>query len=255
MHQQKIMKNLLIYTGPQKKFDLINTTLAKLQIDNSLELGWRKEDLLLVTDFEWEYRGVKALVIKEQVYYDFDLAAGKIPAVVYLLNNGLIEPGEIYWCHDLDAYENSRIDEKALGLADFDLGLTHYTYKPEWQCGSFFFKYSAKDILSLLDKTTRERPHLSRNNEKTLTWLIKHNLIESKRYKRLNVTYNMMSKYLQTIYPLADKPLNVLHFLPSKQDDLTGTTALDIFMYGKNRLKIPLMSDRLIKIFHQHGIK
>jgi hypothetical protein len=61
-----------------------------------------------------------------------------------------------------------------------------------------------------------------------------------------------MSKFLQTIYPLADKPLKVLHFLPSKVND-SGETALEMFMYGKNRLNIPLMSDRLIKLFKKHG--
>lgn len=249
------MKNLLTFVGPSKKFTEAQETLARIQIDNSYDLGWKKEDILLVTDFEWEYNGVKALVIQEDVYYPFDLAAGKIPVILYLLDQGIIEPSELYWSHDLDAYENYRIEEPELGLDGFDVGLTHYTYKPEWQCGSIFFRQNSQDIFRLLDKTTRERPHISRNNEKTLTWLIKHNAIDPARYKRLNVTYNIMTKYLQTIFPLADKPLKVLHFLPSNKDASMSATALEMFMYGKNRLKIPLMSDRLIKIFMLHGIK
>ncbi len=246
------MKNLLIFTGPDKKFNAEHDRLARIQIDNSLDLGWKVEDILLFADFEWEYRGIKARIISQEVYYPFDLAAGKIPVIVYLFQKGLIKPNEIYWSHDFDAFENTKILESELGLAEFDLGLTHYTYKPEWQCGSIFFKASAKDIFELLDKTTRDRPHLSRNNEKTLTWLIKHHQIDPKRYQRMNVSYNIMSKFLQTIYPLADKPLKVLHFLPSKVND-SGETALEMFMYGKNRLNIPLMSDRLIKLFKQHG--
>jgi hypothetical protein len=246
------MKNLLIFTGPDKKFNSEHDRLAKIQIDNSLDLGWKKEDILLFTDFEWEYRGVKSILLTEDVYYPFDLAAGKIPVIVYLLNKGLLEQDQLYWSHDFDAFENTKILESELGLEEYDLGLTHYTYKPEWQCGSIFFKNSAKDILELIDKTTREKPHLSRNNEKTLTWLIKHNQINPKRYQRMNVSYNIMSKFLQTIYPLADKPLKVLHFLPSKVND-SGETALEMFMYGKNRLNIPLMSDRLIKLFKKHG--
>jgi hypothetical protein len=246
------MKNLLIFAGPDKKFNSEHERLAKIQIDNSLDLGWSIEDILLFTDFDWEYRGVKSILLKDDVYYPFDLAAGKIPVIVYLFKNGLIKPNELYWSHDFDAFENNKIAESELGLDEYDLGLTHYTYKPEWQCGSLFFKHSAKDILELIDKTTRQKPHLSRNNEKTLTWLIKHHQIDPKRYKRINVTYNIMSKFLQTIYPLADKPLKVLHFLPSKVND-SGETALEMFMYGKNRLNIPLMSDRLIKLFKQHG--
>lgn len=249
------MKNLLIFTGPNKRFNAEHSILAKIQIDNSLDLGWKREDVLLVTDFEYEYNGVKSFVIKRDVYYHFDLAASKLPVILHLLNQGVIESKELYWCHDFDAYQNASFSEAELGLTNFDLGLTHYFYKPEWQFGSFFFKSSAKDILELLDKTIRERPHLSRNNEKTLTWLIKHNMIDQKRYERMNVTYNFTKRYIATVYKEAQKPLKVLHFLPSNKDALMTDTALNMFMYGKNRLKIPLMSDRLIKIFHYHGIK
>lgn len=249
------MKNLLIYTGPSKKFNDEDAILAKIQIDNSLDLGWKRQDLILATDFPYEYNGVRSLTLPDGLYYDFDLKANKVPVIVYLINQGILDPGQLYWCHDFDAYENFRINESELGLTNFDLGLTHYTYKPEWQCGSLFFKEPAQDIFELLDKTTRSRPHSSRNNEKTLTRLINDNAIDEKRYKRLNVTYNIMKKYLAFIYPQATKPLRVLHFRPSDIDPSLPETTLDIFMYGKNRLKIPLMSDRLIRIFQSHGIK
>ena len=248
------MKNLLIYTGPQKKFSQEDLSLAKIQIDNSLDLGWKREDILLFTDFPFEYNGVKAVVLPDGLYYDFDLKANKVPVVVYLLNQGVIDPKELVWCHDFDAYENFPLSDTELELENFDLGLTHYTYKPEWQCGSLFFKEPAQDIFELLDKTTRSRPHSSRNNEKTLTSLISDNAIDLRRYKKLNVTYNIMKKYLATIYPQAIKPLKVLHFRPSDKDPSLPEATLDIFMYGKNGLKIPLMSDRLIKIFKSHGI-
>jgi len=249
------MKNLLIYTGPSNEFDEKHAILAKIQIDNSFDLGWKKDDILLVTDFPYEYNGVKSLVVQNGLYYDFDKNANKIPVAVHLLNQGIIEKGELYWCHDFDAYELNPINEIELGLENFDLGLTHYTYKPQWQCGSFFFKDSAKDIFELLDKTTRAKPRSSRNNEKTLTKLINNNAIAPNRYKRLNVTYNIMKKYLATIYREAEKPLRVIHFSPWDEDSSLPDTALNMFMYGKNGLGIPLMSDRLIKIFNKHGIK
>ena len=249
------MKNLLIYTGPNKSFSPEDLILAKIQIDNSLDLGWNPKDIILATDFPFEYKSIKSLQIPDNIYYDFDPKANKIPVIAYLIENELIEANELYWAHDLDAYENFKIDESDLGLENFDLGLTHYTYKPEWQCGSIFFKKSSYDIFKLIDQTTREKPHHSRNNEKTLTKLIKHNKIDPKRYKRLNLTYNLMKKYLQTIFPLADKPIKVLHFRPSDIDPALPNSTLDIFMYGKNKLKMPLCSDRLIKIFKLHGIK
>lgn len=249
------MKNLLIYTGPNKKFKEEDSILARIQIDNSLDLGWKKENLLLFTDFPYEYNGVKSFVIDRDIYYDFDTAASKIPVLVYLLNQDMLDKDELYWCHDFDAFELNKISEKELGLEKFDLGLVHYFYKPEWALSNFFFKKGARDIIELLNSTTLERPWKSRNNEKTLTWLIKHNKIDRNRFKKLNVTYNIAKRYLNVIYNEAEKPLKVLHFRPSDQDALMPDTALNMFMYGKNSLKIPLMNDRLIKIFKYHGIK
>lgn len=249
------MKNILIYTGPNKKFNEEHSTLVKIQIDNSFDLGWKKEDILLVTDFPYEYNGVTSFVVHNGLYYGFDRNANKSIVLAHLLNQGIIESGTLYWCHDFDAYENCSIDEKELGLDKYDLGLTHYSYKPEWQFGSLFLKSSSRDIFELLDDAIQKRPRSNRNNEKVLTKLININAIKHSRYKRMNVTYNIMKKHLTTIYREAEKPLKVLHFLPSNKDNDMPYTALQMFMYGKNRLHIPLMSDRLIKIFHHHGIK
>lgn len=249
------MKNLLIYTGPNKKFSPEDSKLAKIQIDNSFSLGWKKEDIIVATDFPFEYNRIKGLALPDNLYYDFDTNANKAIVTLYLINQGLIEPQTLYWCHDFDAYENEKINESELDLDNYDLGLTHYYYKPQWQFGSFFFKTTSKDILTLLNDTIKAKPHPSRNNEKTLTKLIDTGKIDSKRFKKLNVTYNFTKRYIETVYKEAKKPLRVLHFRPSDKDALMPDTALRMFMYGKNSLKIPLMSERLIKIFKYHGTK
>lgn len=250
------MKNLLIYTGPQKRFSEEDAILAKIQIDNSLDLGWKRQDLILATDFPYEYNGVRSLTLPDGLYYDFDLKGNKVPVIVYLINQGMLDPGQLYWCHDFDAYELHQISQTGVGLEGVDLGLVHYFYKPEWALSNFFFKIGSFDIIELLHNTILSRPWKSRNNEKTLTWLIKHNKIDSKRYKKLNVTYNIAKRHLQTTYKEAEKPIKVLHFRPSDPKyDRMPDSALNMFMYGKNRLRIPLMTDRLIKIFNYHGIR
>ena len=55
------MKNLLIFISPAGGFPKEHEELTKMQIDNSLELGWKPEDILLVTNFDYEYRGIKAV--------------------------------------------------------------------------------------------------------------------------------------------------------------------------------------------------
>ncbi len=249
------MKNLLIYTHPNKKFGEEDLILARIQIDNSFDLGWKKDDIRLFTDFPFEYNGVKSHLLPDGLHYDFDQNANKTVVCAYLLNQSRLEPNELFWSHDFDTYESYKIDAVELGLESYDLGLTHYFYKPEWQFGSIFFKNSAKDIFELLDKTTRLKVVSSRFDERTMTVLTNNGAIDPKRYKRLNSTYNFTKRYIAKVYKIVTKPIKVLHFRPSNRDILMPDTALNMFMYGKNQLNLPLMSDRLIKIFHYHGIR
>lgn len=249
------MKNLLIYTGPKKKFSHEDETLARIQIDNSLDLGWKKDEILLVTNFPYSYNGVNSYQIGD-IYYDFDLAASKLPAMIHLIKNSTIDSQSLYWCHDFDAFELNRIDEPELGLNHHNLGLVPYFYKPEWSFSSVFFKRGAVSIFELIDSTTKKYPRISRNNEKTLAWLIKHDLIKKESFVELNTTYNIAKRCLKTVYEAADKPIRVIHFRPSDpKDAMMPDSALNMFMYGKNRLKIAIMNDRLTQVFTHHGIK
>lgn len=249
------MKNLLIYTGPSKKFTHEDEMLARIQIDNSLDLGWKKDEILLVTNFPYSYNGVGSHQIGD-IYYDFDLAASKLPVMIHLIKNSIIDNQSLYWCHDFDAFELNKINEVELGLKHHNLGLVPYYYKPEWSFSSVFLKNMASPIFELIDSTTKKYPRPSRNNEKALAWLIKHDMVKKESFVTLNVTYNIAKRCLKTVYEVAEKPIKVLHFRPSDpKDKMMPDTALNMFMYGKNRLKIPLMNARLIKVFNYHGIK
>lgn len=250
------MKNLLIYSGPKKKFDEETAVLAKIQIDNSIDLGWKRQDILLVTDFPYEYNGIKSLVIGDGFYYNFDRSSNKIPVIIRLLEMRIIKKEELYWYHDFDVYQQEVIYENELGLNNIDLGIVPYGYKPEWNLGSIFLKYSAGDIFQIIhDNIINKRKSDNRCDEKALKRLIAGHAIKGNRYRDLNVTYNFTKRCIQTNFRNADKPLKVLHFHPWDKDAMMPDTALNIFMYGANRLKTPLMSDRLIKIFNNHAIK
>lgn len=47
------MKNLLIYVNPRKDWDDETRKLIKLQVDNSLDLGWSSRDIILATNFPY----------------------------------------------------------------------------------------------------------------------------------------------------------------------------------------------------------
>ena len=114
---------------------------AKIQIDNSLGLGWAREDILLVTNFPYEYNGVKALVIGGEHYCVHHWPATKIYVIVNLFDAGLIED-DLYWYHDFDCFQLAPLTEPIIPDADF--GLARYGRMPTLCSASFFFKKSAR---------------------------------------------------------------------------------------------------------------
>lgn len=246
------MKNLLIYINP-KGFDPESEKLTKIQIDNSLELGWDPKDIILVTNFPYDYRSVKATIVKEGgCFCPYNIYSSKFTTIVHLFDIGFIED-HLYWCHDLDAYQLEPISEEELGLENLDAGFTDYGRKPYWQMGCFFFKKTAESIFR--DIVTRMASGLDeqrrpKTEEVIMNYLTDNNINNvNSRIKRLNITYNFNMRRVDYCYQIANKPLKVLHFHPN--NPLLNTLA--IAMYGKNRIKKPLMNERLIKIFNKYG--
>jgi hypothetical protein len=240
------MKNLLIYVNPRESFDELNEKLIKIQIDNSLELGWDPKDIILVTNFPYEYRGIKPFII-DGGYCDFEIPATKTMTVGYLFEIDFFGE-DLYWAHDLDAFQLESITEEELGLDGLDGGFNDYCRIPQWQLGSFFFRKAMKDVFIEVGK--RIRPGV--NDEFALVELTNENFNNiNARIKKLNTTYDFGMRKIKECYEKADKPLRVVHFQPYSK--LLPT--LDIAMYGKNRIGKPLMNERLIKIFERYGIK
>ena len=246
------LKNLLVYINPAKAFSEEYNILAKIQLHNSFHLGWKKEDIIFVTNFPWERHGVKAIVVGDEHYCAVRPRSIKTAIIPYLIEAGIIEKGKIYWNHDFDAYQLNVIKQGELGLANFDVGLTDYGWKDRWCMGSFFVKASSKDIF----EKAKEIIYKDIEDETAMVELTQNKAV-AKRCKRLNITYNFGMRNVGFNYKIAKKPLKVAHFhtkYPYRDYSLSDTP-LNCFMYGKNELNMPLMPERLIKIFHHYGIK
>ena len=250
----------MIYISPSKSFDTSSKNfrqyagaLAKIQIDNIFDLGGKKEDILLITNFDYQYNGVKSLVVDDNNYCSFSPISTKTPTVVYLIAKGILKKEELYFVHDFDAYQLNAIKESELELGTADVGFTDYGWSEKWCLGSYFLKSSALDIFQWIKDAMYK---YQVNEERVLLMLTRSNTNNiNERYKRLNITYNLGKKQVGYNYKIATKPLKVLHFHPYYKDRKLPETNLECFMYGKNELNMPLMTERLIKIFHHHDIK
>ena len=219
--------------------------MAKIQIDNSLQLGWKTEDIIFVSNFDYEYNGVRATIIPDKYYCDFRPFSTKTVVVTYLLEYWLLDKDEIYWAHDFDAYQLEKFDlklEKPVAFSD-------YGYSPKPSLGSYFFTSEARDFFIYLRDAIYE---LNTEDERALAYLSKGNKMGiNDMSQKLNITYNFGMRNVGKNWEISEKPIKVVHFHPWGKDLPT----LDIFMHGKNELGFPLMSKDLIKLFHKHGIK
>jgi hypothetical protein len=224
------MKNLMVFVSPEKKFNDENKVYVEIQIENSLNY-WKKEDIMLVTNFPYEYMGVKALVVPDTLFSSVSRCAIKINVICYLLENGLIN--ELTWFHDTEAWQLAPLDLKL----DKELGLTDYGWSSKWNGGSMFFEPTTLDIFRLWKKAIEERKE---DDERALMYLTKNNICEiNSRIQRLNITYNLGKRRVDENLMWAEEPIRVAHFHPYRENLLSKfatllPTNLYKLMYEKN---------------------
>ncbi len=271
------MKNLLIYINPKHDFGYEEKTTVKIQIDNSLSLGWKPEDILLITNFPYEYNGIKSIIVGDENYCDFHPQLSKINTLVNLFESGFFKPDILYFYHDLDVFQNEVITQSELEseLGSADLGATDKGRMPMWNTGTLVFKSSAADIFCWL----KDILFKFRVDEEHALWILCGNdfyLDESQtefikgytnqdipalkdinqRVKKINITYNFRMWNLKSTFPMAKKPIKAIHFHPLTYMLYNPSiNEIDFFMYGKNKINTILMPERLIEIFQKHGVK
>jgi hypothetical protein len=262
------MKNLLVFVSPTRDFGngawgRETEILAKVQIENSLEMGWRPEDIVVATNFEYEHAGVRAVTIPTETYCRHSPTATKVYAIIHMFETGMIEDDELYWFHDFDAFQLEDIAEDEIGMNGHDMGLTDYgrsSINPgrdlRWSTGTWFFRKSAHDIFLML---RREIELYRANEEIALLEMLKKGKYRAvrDRIKKVNITYNLATRkrLLAETYDMADKPLKVIHFHPFDERPVwRGHANVEVCIHGRNQMGVPLVTDRLKAVFERHGI-
>jgi len=262
------MKNLLIYISPTGSFDNDRADLAsndagllaKVQIENSLELGWKKKDLMLVTNFPYEYNGVKATVLAGVDFFERKPQASKINAIIKLFELGMIEKDQLYWFHDFDAFQLEPLNEEEIELPVDTIALTDYgggKYfggEHRWSTGIIFFRSGAKDIFEQMKEIYYDKRI---DEEEALHLLTFKDPNIKTRVKKVNNSYNFIGYNLGSVYRRSIQPLKVVHFHPLTGKKRLGGVGVESalrFFKGENPLNTPLLTPRLEKIFKYHKV-
>jgi len=177
-------------------------TILKAQIDNMLEIGWEKENIIFLSNFDFEFMGVKTTKMK---FNEFCLSGSKMWAMKWLFDNDKVD--DIIWSSDLDCWQNIWFDCPEF---DGDVAACHYS-NPKWNGGNIFWKPSSKDIVNEVvrrlekDKAAKEEPLLNK-------------IFYSDKYRErvsvLNSTYNVGCSGFIVRFTKSFKPIRVCHFSP-----------------------------------------
>lgn len=244
------MKNLMVFIHHSKRFKKVDKyrdvgLFARLQIDNSLSWGWRPEDIMLVTNFPFEYHGIKSIVVSDNCFKAKQRTVSKINAILELYERGLID--DLMWFHDLDAFQNDPIPW--LNLNGKLLALTHSSVgDSRFSTGVMFFSLGARSLFQQIrDRCYRDNI----NEEVALRSLIKENKSIKQNIMVLEIGHNFAIRKRDVVknYGEADKPIKVLHFIPTDPrlcSHAKDQTSLEV--------AFPLMSDRLKEVFLRHSI-
>jgi len=221
------MVNLLTANATKNNRDKIKVMLDA-QILNSLDVGWLPENILLVTNFDYEYMGVKA---RKTEFNPQCLTGSKMYAVRYAL-----EYYDFLWSHDLDAWQNVWFDSPEIK----DVGATTYDNR-KFNGGSIFWKVSALDIVNEIIDTIETEGAIREEN--VLNRVFKKH---SDRVTKLNFTYNVGCSNYRGRWEESFKPVKVVHFHPDNR------LAWETHALDRCKLGVKGISDRLEGILRRN---
>lgn len=196
------MKNLMVANIREKgRYSPENIErLLKAQIENAIQVGWETEDIVVISNFDFEFMDVKA---KKAKLNNHCFTGSKMFAVkeYYEITpyHGLV------WAHDLDVWQNVWFDPPNIK----DIGITTYS-SFRLNGGSVFWNGAAKDIIDLIVSEINKG---SNKEEPIINKIL--NMPEYKnRVTVVNNTYNVGCSGYYPRYLWAEKPVRVVHLNP-----------------------------------------
>jgi len=208
------MKHVIIYNQLEVEYHggkrYVNEDLFRFlhcQIDIILHLGWSPDDIILGTNFDFEYRGVKnhhlTNICKWSGFNNFWFGA------LELLQKGVIKDN--FWLHDHDSWPIRKFDFPKF---DGEIAGCEYVATREWNCGSIYCKQSCTDVLEYIVETlTINKDVIVSSDEIFISHLRAHSPIKP-MLSSIDNTYNVGVTHGPLRLNAATKPVNVLSFNP-----------------------------------------
>lgn len=184
LYESEDIYDVMIYTSwaDPKGFRQEDLVRIKIQIDNLIRIGWKKDNIILATNFDFYYRGVESIMIPDSVI-EFKqnrrraMFAAKPAALKFLLKT--LPEGKSIFFHDPDAYQNIDNLHIPCEFYNYDMCLTSYNYDPlKINTGVWYLKPTETTYEILDDIIESQREHRMCRDEPRLT-----EIVASKKYE------------------------------------------------------------------------
>lgn len=238
------MKNVIIfqdfvrgtYGKEWKQEELFSYFRA--QIDNSLELGWKASDIIILTNLPFNYKDVEIIQSKHECTYNkyFNKLLGIWELIYY---KHIQEP---FWFHDFDDWQIAPMD-----LPDFkgEIGACKYINFTQWNTGSLFIKPNSLPFWQLCKDFIEQNdshPSLLQTGDENIFNLLYQQNIEQLRdfIEEISYDYNIGMTGLEERLNRASSP-KVVAFKPE------GAIIEKLSRYN-------LVPNYLVRIFNEHEL-
>lgn len=210
------MKNVIIYNqletsnhGGKRFTDDQLIKYLRCQIDNSLRLGWKPEDIIIGTNFEFSYKDITSHILED--ICDWSGFNNKYFGAAELIRRGVIDSK--FWLHDHDSWQ---IDKMEFPEFDGTIAGVEYIGTSEWNGGSLYFsKDSLQDIEFIIKVLTNLKNKEFSSDEVILGLLRRHSSMKE-RMISINSRWNVGLTHGKLREQLAVKPIIVFSFKPTE---------------------------------------
>jgi len=204
------MKNVMIYNIVSDKIRYDNEELFKtfkMQIDNALHYGWKPEDIILGTNFEFEYKGIKSNILTDICTYN--IFNNKWYGMYELVKSGVLN--DDFWFHDQDNWQIDKLEfPEFLG----EIAACTYVRTPEWNTGSVFVKKTAMHILEYIVESMKMNELDYFSDEHWIAYL-RANTPVTDYMSTINTQYCVGYTYIDDRLNSALRPVKVIACMPA----------------------------------------
>lgn len=211
------MKNVILYfkikDAPYKAHESIIKYLHA-QIDNSLHYGWNPADIVVITNFEFSYKGITQITAKD--ICEYNVWANKFYSVKELFD--LYFKDDI-WLHDYDVWQTG--DFTFPTFSGMFAGCPYGATNPNWNGGSFFFSKNSYPLLEYIVNFYKMNEEFISNIEggEKSYWYCDEFIVSYLRtvpevahlFSPLTPQYNLGMTSFKARYEFATKPIKAIH--------------------------------------------